>query len=216
MAKRTPKQDDNRQARAAEEARLHGGLVALMGSLPAKGEKLGRHGPADEHWWFRDEYLAQPLDSWCRHGYVETAEVAENLSLSVNGVNLRWYGPATVWRFDPSLVPPAAVVGVEQPRWLADPQFCTCGERLLLVGEGRTTCERCRLGTVGPVVVWTREHPRELDEWLELPPLDDAPEVAETVPEPPVVLPAQPQRPTLSAEEVGSWVWQQVAHLYDR
>lgn len=207
MAKRAARHDDDRQARAAEEARSHGGLVALKGSLS------GIRGPADGHWRWRDEFDQADPRWWFRAGYVETAELAENLNLVVNGVNLRWYGPATVWRFDPSLVPPATVTDAEQPRWLTDPQFCACGERLFLIAEGRTQCERCRIGTSGPVLLWSTTLSRtddEPDDWPEIPPPDADMELE------PVTPLESPAPPPPTAEEAADWIWQQVAHLYDR
>lgn len=216
MAKRAAKQDDDRRARAAEEARSHGGLVALRGSLS------GTRGPSDGHWHWRDEYLNADPTCWYRAGYVETAELAENLNLVVNGVNLRWYGLGVVWRFDPSLVESAALVDPTVPLWKSRPTSCACGERLLLLAEGRTQCERCRLGTTGPVLLWSTTLSRtedDLDVWPEIP-LPDADlesELAEPAvsPEPPVPLePPGPPAPT--SAEVADWVWQRLAPLYDR
>jgi hypothetical protein len=108
------------------EAESHGGLVALQG------------GPAHACWLLRDQFLGQPEAAWNRDGYVETRETVQN-----PGPELRGYGPATVWRFDPE-----AVSARQSAAGQADPlpvQLCGCGDRLLLLAPGRVLCERCRI-----------------------------------------------------------------------
>lgn len=207
MARRGSKTaDDLRKLKAATLAGEHGGLIALRGSLD------GKRGRADGHWYWRDEYLAADPSWWYRAGYVETAETVENLNLVVNGVNLRWYGPGVIWRFDPSLVLAPGGIGVFVPLWQSQPTFCSCGERLFLIAEGRVRCERCRLGVAGPVLLWSATLSRvahEPDDWSEIfPPSTDLDQEPIRPPEP---LAAPP--PT--ADEVDDWVWRQVAHLYD-
>lgn len=211
MARRTTKTaGDSPESQASKLASEHGGLVALRGS------SADQRGPADGHWFWHDEYLQADPTWWYRAGYVETAELAENRNLVVNGVNLRWYGPAAVWRFDPSRVTPRVVSSPGEPLWKSAPTFCTCGERLLLIAEGRTRCERCRVGAAVPVLPWSTTLSRTedaLDVWPEIPPPD-----ADLEPEPTVlaVLPEPPAPPPPTTAEVADWVWRQIAHLYDR
>jgi hypothetical protein len=198
MSRRVTTED--KQAKAAAEATTHGGLVALAGG-PAIG------------WFWRDDWER------CRKtkrfvGYVETGERIENRAIKdPNGIDLRWYGPGTVWRFDPSLAPPEPPSSQIDP---IPPAYCACGERLLLPRVGRETCERCRLGVTTPALVW---RPRgvvtaEVPEWF----VEPAPDLAEPVelesaPEPA----SQPQEPPpASAVEIAGFVWRCVAYLYDR
>lgn len=203
MARRAPTED--RQSRAASEADSHGGLVALTGPEPG--------------WYWRDEWDRWMAGSARFAGYVETSELAENRNITdPSGVNLRWYGKAVVFRFDPSRVPPNVPTPDAEP---IPPRYCVCGERLLLPRIGRVSCERCRLGVTTPVIVW-RPHgvahsgsdgvpvevPTDLDDPGDPAGLEPAPES--------VIQPQPPCPPPLSPDEVADFVWSHVAALYDR
>lgn len=88
VAKGKQRQASPPSERDVAEAAKRGGLVALV------------DGPANCHWYFRDWFLQQSPDSWRCAGYVETAERRENPN-----PELRGYGTAVVWRYDPTLVP---------------------------------------------------------------------------------------------------------------
>lgn len=205
MARRAP--TDDKQAKAAKETAGHGGLVALVG------------GPENGFWYWRDEWDRHQRDSSRFVAYVETGDLLENRDTKdPHGVHLRWYGPGTVFRFDPSLVPPDCAAGKVDPIPLA---YCACGERLLL--PGRETCERCRVGIPpSSCLIWRPfgEAPSETPAWFAEPiadPMLDSGEPAELQPDPEPVVITQSQEPAPSdPAEVAAFVWRNVAHLYER
>lgn len=133
VAKGKQRQASPPSERDVAEAAKRGGLVALV------------DGPANCHWYFRDWFLQQDPASWRRVGYVETQERRENPN-----PELRGYGTAMVWRYDPALVPDElAEVTPPAPR-RAGPLPCSkCGQRK--VGPGGILCPEC----VAALSSWT-------------------------------------------------------------
>lgn len=166
----------------------HGGVIVLHG------------GPWNGSVYWADDYTKEPTGSSRRLGYAATAEVEPGV----------FYEAQQVCQFNPAQLPKVEPVAAEDPWWKTTPTFCACGERLLL--SGRDTCERCRLGHVGPALVWPPVAPAADSE-----PAWDEPAVLtpdEPV-EPPTVEP-EPQEPAPSAEETAAFVWACLAPHYDR
>lgn len=212
MARRPASED--KQARAAAEAAGHGGVVCLA------------DGPWAGVGWWRDEWQRQ--QSFALYaGYVETGEKRENKPIKdPNGVDLRWYGPGVVFRFDPALVSPAKpFVAAEPPV----PVYCSCGERLLMLQSDHKICERCRLGLTDAVVwrpfgvvpeevtPWFSEQPAgDLTDSVEPADLPDRHVTAEPPASPSASVEQVPAAVAPDATEVADFVWSCLAHLYDR
>lgn len=120
-----PSRRSERDEAAKRAEALRRGLVVLDG------------GPWRGHWFFGDDYAAEPSGSSRKVGYVVTSERWENPG---------GWGLGVVYRFDPAAVPAADVAPVPVPLWVAEPRCCgVCGQRLLLGREGRVVCEACRM-----------------------------------------------------------------------
>lgn len=126
VAKGKQRQASPPSERDVAEAAKRGGLVALA------------DGPANCHWYFRDWYLQQDPASWRRAGYVETGERRENPN-----PELRGYGAAVVWRYDPTLVPRSRPEEVTPPApHRTGPRQCSsCDQRP--AGPGGILCPEC-------------------------------------------------------------------------
>jgi hypothetical protein len=208
MARRAPTED--KQARATAEAATHGGVAAMQG------------GPWNGFWFWRDDWERAIAGKLA--GYVETADQVENKPIKdPHGVDLRWYGPGVVCRYDASLVPDAGPASDVPPIPRA---YCACGEQLFL--PGRDTCERCRLGIPpGSCLVW-RPHgvvPAEPPVWFAEPTTEPSADSAladgeldALTPELGSATATLSREPTPSSDpaEVADFVWSCVAHLYDR
>lgn len=201
----------------AAEAEAHGGQVVLAG------------GWWDGWWCWADEYAQIPDESPKRRGYVESDEWRENRVTNWNGISLRWYGPARVWRFDDALVSSGPEPPAPATDWRDHPRHCACGQRLLLAGRDR--CERCRLGYPITSRVWQFEREAALSAGQEEARLErvrqeeqarieefglfEPDHDAEPRSAAPTVEVAEPA-PQLSAEDAAAFAWKHLAPLYDR